>query len=106
MKHGLTGFEPAATTYVGFMANTSSAKKITRQIIRRTEVNKARRSQLRTYVRKVEEAIAGGDRNTALAALKAAEPQIMRAAQKGVVHKNTASRKVSRLTHQIAKLGK
>ena len=88
------------------MANTSSAKKITRQIVRRTEVNKARRSQLRTYVRKVEEAIAGGDRNTALAALKAAEPQIMRAAQKGVVHKNTASRKVSRLTHQIAKLGK
>lgn len=88
------------------MANTSSAKKITRQIVRRTEVNKARRSQLRTYVRKVEEAIAGGDRNTALAALKAAEPQIMRAAQKGIVHKNTASRKVSRLTHQIAKLGK
>ena len=88
------------------MANTSSAKKITRQIVRRTEVNKARRSQLRTYVRKVEEAIAGGDRNTALAALKTAEPQIMRAAQKGVVHKNTASRKVSRLTHQIAKLGK
>ena len=88
------------------MANTSSAKKITRQIVRRTEVNKARRSQLRTYVRKVEEAIAGGDRNTALAALKTAEPHIMRAAQKGVVHKNTASRKVSRLTHQIAKLGK
>jgi small subunit ribosomal protein S20 len=88
------------------MANTSSAKKITRQIVRRTEVNKARRSQLRTYVRKVEEAIAGGDRNTALAALKAAEPQIMRAAQNGVVHKNTASRKVSRLTHQIAKLAK
>ena len=88
------------------MANTSSAKKITRQIVRRTEVNKARRSQLRTYVRKVEEAIAGGDRSTALAALKAAEPQIMRAAQKGVVHKNTASRKVSRLSHQIAKLAK
>ena len=88
------------------MANTSSAKKITRQIVRRTEVNKARRSQLRTYVRKVEEAIAGGDRNTALTALKAAEPHIMRAAQKGVVHKNTASRKVSRLSHQIAKLAK
>jgi small subunit ribosomal protein S20 len=88
------------------MANTSSAKKITRQIARRTEVNQARRSQLRTYVRKVEEAIAGGDRNAAMAALKTAEPKIMRAAQKGVVHKNTASRKVSRLTHQIAKLAK
>ncbi len=88
------------------MANTSSAKKITRQIVRRTEVNKARRSQLRTSVRKVEEAIASGDRNAALAALKAAEPYIMRAAQKGVVHKSTASRKVSRLTHQVAKLGK
>ena len=88
------------------MANTSSAKKITRQIVRRTEVNKVRRSLLRTSVRKVEEAIAGGDRNAAAAALKAAEPEIMRAAQKGVVHKKTASRKVSRLTHQIAKLGK
>ena len=88
------------------MANTSSAKKITRQIVRRTEVNKARRSLLRTSVRKVEEAIAGGDRNAAAAALKAAEPEIMRAAQKGIVHKKTASRKVSRLTHQIAKLGK
>jgi small subunit ribosomal protein S20 len=102
----LTGLCPAATTYVGFMANTSSAKKITRQIVRRTEVNKARRSLLRTSVRKVEEAIASGDRNAAVAALKAAEPQIMRAAQKGVAHKKTASRKVSRLTHQIAKLGK
>jgi small subunit ribosomal protein S20 len=88
------------------MANTSSAKKITRQIARRTEVNKARRSRLRTFVRKVEEAIATGDRNNATAALKDAEPVIMRAAQQGVVHKNTASRKVSRLTHQIAKLGK
>src|SRR5262245_27851018 len=97
---------PVARTHVGFMANTSSAKKITRQIVRRTEVNKARRSQMRTAVRKVEEAIAGGDRAKALEALKAAEPQMMRAAEKGVTHKKSASRKVSRLTHQIAKLAK
>ncbi|MGE3149571.1 MAG: 30S ribosomal protein S20 [Pseudorhodoplanes sp.] len=88
------------------MANTSSAKKITRQIVRRTEVNKARRSTMRTYIRKVEEAIAGGDAKAAKAALKLAEPKIMRAAQKGVVHKNTASRKISRLSHQIVKLAK
>ena len=60
------------------MANTTSAKKATRKIARRTEVNKARRSRMRTSLRKVEEAIAGGDRNTAVAALKAAEPEIMR----------------------------
>ncbi|MCC6889752.1 MAG: 30S ribosomal protein S20 [Hyphomicrobiales bacterium] len=88
------------------MANTSSAKKVTRKIARRTEVNKARRSRMRASVRKVEEAIAGGDAGVALAALKAAEPQLMRAARHGVIHRNTASRKVSRLTHQIAKLGK
>jgi len=87
------------------MANTSSARKAVRQIARRTEINQARRSQLRTFVRKVEEAIAANDRKEAMAALKAAEPVIMRAAQKGVVHRNAASRKVSRLSHQIAKLG-
>jgi small subunit ribosomal protein S20 len=87
------------------MANTTSAQKATRKIARRTEINKARRSQLRNSVRKVEEAIAAGDRSKALAALKEAEPVIMRAAQKGVVHSNAASRKVSRLTHQVAKLG-
>jgi small subunit ribosomal protein S20 len=87
------------------MANTKSARKATRVIARRTEVNKARRSVLRSSVRKVEEAITSGDRGAAAAALKAAEPVIMRAAQRGVVHKNTASRKVSRLAHQIAKLG-
>jgi small subunit ribosomal protein S20 len=86
------------------MANTTSAKKATRKIARRTAINKARRSRMRSSVRKVEEAIASGDRNTALAALKDAEPVLVRAAQKGVVHKNTASRKVSRLSHQIAKL--
>ncbi len=88
------------------MANTSSARKATRKIARKTEINKARRSLLRGSVRKVEEAIAGGDRNAALAAFKDAEPVIMRAAQRNVVHKNTASRKVSRLAHRIAKLDK
>jgi small subunit ribosomal protein S20 len=87
------------------MANTSSARKATRKIARRTEVNQARRSRLRSSVRKVEEAIAAGDRNQALTALREAEPIIMRSAQKGVVHPNAASRKVSRLAHRVAKLG-
>jgi small subunit ribosomal protein S20 len=86
------------------MANTTSAKKATRKIARRTAINKVRRSRMRGFVRKVEEAIAAGDKTTAQAALRAAEPEIMRAAQKGVVPKNSASRKVSRLTHRIAKL--
>jgi small subunit ribosomal protein S20 len=88
------------------MANTKSARKATRVIARRTEVNKARRSVLRNSVRKIEEAIQSGDRKAALVAFKAAEPVIMRAAQRGIVHKNNASRKVSRLAHRIAKLGK
>lgn len=88
------------------MANTKSAKKKTRVIARRTEINKNRRSGMRTYVRKVEEAIASGDQTAALAALRAAEPQMMRASQKGVLHKKTASRKISRLSHQVAKLAK
>ncbi|HZM08522.1 MAG TPA: 30S ribosomal protein S20 [Methylocella sp.] len=88
------------------MANTKSARKATRKIARRTIVNKTRRSLLRGSVRKIEEAIASGDRNAALAAFKDAEPAIMRAAQRGVVHKNNASRKVSRLAHRIAKLAK
>ena len=88
------------------MANTSSARKAARKIARRTEVNKARRSRMRGELRKVEEAIASGDRNKALEAMKSAEPALMRAARQGQVHKNTASRKVSRLTHQIAKLAK
>jgi small subunit ribosomal protein S20 len=86
------------------MANTTSAKKATRKIARRTEVNKARRTRMRSEVRKVEEAIASGDRKSASAALRQAEPEIMRAAQKGVIHKASASRKISRLAHQIAKL--
>ncbi|MCG7393011.1 30S ribosomal protein S20 [Microvirga sp. ACRRW] len=86
------------------MANTVSAKKMTRKIATRTAVNKSRRSRMRTFVRKVEEAIASGNQNEALAALRAAEPEMMRAAQKGIVHKNTASRKVSRLTSRIKAL--
>jgi small subunit ribosomal protein S20 len=88
------------------MANTSSAKKATRVIARREAVNKARRSRMRTFVRRVEEAITSGDAGAAAAALKQAEPHLMRAAQKGVVHKNAASRKISRLSHQVAKLAK
>ncbi len=88
------------------MANTKSAKKANRKIERRTIINKARRSRMRSAVRDVEEAIASGDATAAQTALQAAEPALMRAAQNGVMHKSTASRKVSRLTHQIAKLGK
>jgi small subunit ribosomal protein S20 len=88
------------------MANTKSAKKATRKIARRSDVNKNRRSRMRVYVRKVEEAIASGDTAVAQAALQQAQPELMRAAQKGVVHKNSASRKVSRLAHRIAKIGK
>lgn len=88
------------------MANTKSAKKAARQIARRTVVNKARRSRVRTAVRKVEQAIFAGDRTAALAAMAEAEPAIIRGAQKGIVHRNAARRKVSRLVHQIAKLAK
>jgi small subunit ribosomal protein S20 len=83
------------------MANTPSAKKAARKIARRTAVNKSRRSRVRTYLRKVEEAIASGDQTAAAAALKAAQPELQRAATKGVVHRNTASRKISRLAHRV-----
>jgi len=83
------------------MANTKSAKKAARQATRRTEVNKARITRARTVVRGVEEAIAGGDRDAAIAALKTAAPVLVRTAQKGVMHKKVASRKVSRLTARI-----
>lgn len=86
------------------MANTTSAKKATRKIARRTAVNKARRSRIRNFVRKVEEAIASGDQAVAAAALKAAQPELMRAATKGVMHSNTASRKVSRLAQRVKSL--
>ena len=83
------------------MANTPSAKKAARKIVRRTEINKSRRSRVRTFLRKVEEAIASGDKDAAQTAFKAAEPELMRAASKGVFHKNTASRKVSRLAQRV-----
>ncbi len=86
------------------MANTPSAKKATRKIAARSAVNKSRRSRMRTFVRKVEEAISSGDHAAALAALKAAEPEIVRASQKGIVHSNAASRKVSRLNHRVKAL--
>jgi small subunit ribosomal protein S20 len=86
------------------MANTSSAKKAARQMVRRTEVNKVRRSKFKSTVRGVEEAIAAGNGPAAIAALKAAEPLIMQSASKGVLHKKSASRKVSRLTARVKKL--
>ncbi len=86
------------------MANTTSAKKAVRKIARRTAVNRSRRSKMRTFVRKVEDAIASGDATAAQVALATAEPIMMRAAQKGVVHKNTASRSISRLTRRVKAL--
>lgn len=86
------------------MANTSSAKKAARQALRRTTVNKTRRTRMRSELRRVEEAIASGDQTAAAQALKAAQPVIMRTAQKGVIHTNTASRKVSRLAKRVKEM--
>lgn len=86
------------------MANTTSAKKATRKIEARTAVNKSRRSRMRTFLRKVEEAIAAGDHAKAMEALRAAEPEIGRAAHKGIVHANLAARKISRLNHRVKAL--
>ncbi len=86
------------------MANTKSAKKATRVSARRATVNKNRVSRVRSSLRKVEEAISAGDQAAAAIAMKQAEPELMRGAQKGVFHKNTASRKVSRLTSRIRAL--
>ncbi len=86
------------------MANTASAKKRARRDERRTEINRARRARVRTFVKKVEAAIAGGDKTAASAALKAAEPELARGVAKGVLHANTASRKVSRLSARIKTL--
>jgi len=83
------------------MANTTSAKKAARKMVRRTAINKSRHTQMKSKVRAVEEAIAGGNVEAAHAALKAAEPALVRTAQKGVIHKRTASRKVSRLTARV-----
>lgn len=86
------------------MANTTSAKKAVRKIATRTAVNKNRRSRVRTFVRKVEEAIAAGDKAAAESAFKVAQPELMRAVSKGVIHKNTASRKVSRLANRVKQI--
>ena len=86
------------------MANTPYAKQATRKNADRTEVIKSRRARMRTFLRKVEEAIVGGDHKIAVEALRAAEHEIHRAAQKGIVHANLAARKVSRLNHRIKAL--
>ena len=88
------------------MANSPQAKKRARQNERRFAVNKARRSRIRTHLRKVEEAIASGDQSAAAAALKEAQPEIMRGVSKGVLHKNTAARKMSRLSSRVKALAK
>jgi len=86
------------------MANTASARKRIRQSVKRTGLNHARKSRMRTFVKKVEMAIAGGDKQAAVAALQAAQPEMQRAAGKGVVHKNTIARKLSRLSTRIKAL--
>ncbi|GGE29509.1 30S ribosomal protein S20 [Agaricicola taiwanensis] len=86
------------------MPNTTSAKKATRKIAARTAINKSRKTRMRTELRKVEEAITAGDIKVAQEALRKAQPEVMRAAQKGIIHKNTASRKVSRLAARVKAL--
>ena len=86
------------------MANSPQAKKRARQNAARYEVNKARRSRIRTFLRNVEEAIASGDRDRAAEALRSAQPELMRGVTKGVYHKNTASRKMSRLSARVKAL--
>jgi small subunit ribosomal protein S20 len=87
------------------MANSPQSKKRARQNLRRLDINKARRSRIRTHLRKVEEAIASGDQDAAAAALRAAQPELMRGVTKGVYHKNTASRKMSRLSARVKAIG-
>ena len=86
------------------MANTPQSKKRARQNEKRFQINKARRSRIRTHLRTVEEAIASGDKDAAAAALKAAQPELMRGVTKGVFHKNTAARKMSRLSARVKAL--
>ena len=87
------------------MANSPQSKKRARQNVRRFAVNKARRSRIRTYLRKVEEAIASGDTDAATSALRAAQPELMRGVTKGVFHKNTVARKISRLSARVKAIG-
>ena len=86
------------------MPNTKTAKRAARAIERRTEVNKSRRSRVRTFIRRVNDAVASGDSEAAREALRKAQPEIMRGAQKGMMHKNTAARAISRLAHRVRKL--
>lgn len=87
------------------MANTPQSKKRARQNLRRLAVNKSRRSRIRTFLRKVEEALASGDKSAAQGALRAAQPELMRGVTRGIVHKNTAARKMSRLSARLKALG-
>ena len=87
------------------MANTPQAKKRIRRNDRRAEINGARVSRIRTFVKQVEAAIAAGDKATAETAIRRVQPELLRGVSKGVIHKNTASRKISRLTKRIAALG-
>ena len=87
------------------MANSPQAKKRARQNEKRFAVNKARRSRIRTFLRNVEESIASGDKEAATAALRAAQPELMRGVTKGVFHKNTVARKMSRLSARVKALG-
>ena len=86
------------------MANTAQSKKRARQNEKRAEVNKSSRSRVRTFLRKVEEAISNGDKSAASAALIAVQPELMRGVSKGIFHKNTAARKMSRLSARIKKI--
>lgn len=87
------------------MANSPQSKKRARQNERRFAINKARRSRIRTYLRKVEEAIASGDKDAAATALRAAQPELMRGVTKGILHKNTVARKMSRLSSRVKAIG-
>lgn len=87
------------------MANSPQAKKRARQNERRFAINKARRSRIRTHLRKVEEAISSGDKDAAVSALRAAQPELMRGVSKGILHKNTVARKMSRLSSRVKAIG-
>ena len=87
------------------MANTPQSKKRARQNLRRLAVNKSRRSRIRTFLRKVEEALASGDKSAAQSALRVAQPELMRGVTRGIVHRNTAARKMSRLSARVKALG-
>jgi small subunit ribosomal protein S20 len=87
------------------MANSPQSKKRARQTVRRTEINTARRSRIRTFLRKVEEAIASGDGERAKTALREAQPELMRGVSRGIYHRNTAARKMSRLSARVKAIG-